>query len=75
MSVKRSEATHHIRLKSESTAPATDVELLIAEDEKGNLRWEEGRTPFVAPRISQDAISYSHRDPKVDFLLAQGDFF
>ena len=74
MSVKRSEATHHIRLKSESTAPATDVELLIAEDEKGNLRWEEGRTPFVAPRISQDAISYSHRDPKVDFVWAQGDF-
>ena len=67
--------SHDITLSNdESAAPATTIDLKIAEDKDGNKRWSERRMPPLAPRQSTGPVSFQHTDPLVDFIWQQDNW-
>ena len=67
--------SHDLRLASDETAsPTTAIDLVLAEDEEGGRRWQELRVPSIPPRQSSGELTWTHRDPKVDFVLGKTDW-
>jgi len=67
--------SHDLRLASdESASPTTAIDLILAEDEEGGRRWQELRVPSIPPRQSSGELTWTHRDPKVDFVLGKTDW-
>jgi len=67
--------SHDLRLASDAAGtPTTAIDLVLAEEEEGGKRWKEVRVAPIPPRQSTGQLTWTHRDPRVDFVLGKTDW-